>query len=79
MKVTNWRYRSEIDEGISIVKVDNYNVVYRIINEIQNALEPVLTRYYELNGCLPECITRYSVVFNDEEEWKTWMEEDKTL
>lgn len=75
MKVFNWRYKKEIEEGISQVKVDNYNTAFRIMLEIQNVLEPVLARYYQLYGKLPESIIRDNRIFNHEPIWKKEVKE----
>lgn len=79
MKVFNWREQKKIDDCMSIVTVDNYNVAFRIMLEMQNVLEPVLARYYELHGTLPECITSRNIIFNDEDKWYEWMENGGTL
>jgi hypothetical protein len=69
MKVVNWRNRIEVEDGVSVVGVDNYNVAFRILTEWQNVLEPVLVRYFELHQELPSKITHLSRVFNNEKEW----------
>lgn len=67
MKVTNWRDREVVEDGISLVMVDNENVAFRIILELQNILEPALTRYYELHRTLPGRVIEMSRCFNKKE------------
>lgn len=69
MKVTNWRKKVDLDDGLSLVMVDNYNVAFRIMLELQNVLEPVLVRYYQLYRKLPNQIVELSKVFNIEESF----------
>ena len=55
------------DNGISSVVVDNYNTAFRIMTEFQNALEPPLTRYFEIYGKLPDGFD--NKYFNDYDIW----------
>ena len=57
----------KIENGIDVLKVDDYNTAFRILTEFQNALEPPLTRYYQLYKKLPEDID--CGCFNNKEEW----------
>lgn len=67
MKVSNWREREEVEPGLSIVMVDNYNVAFRIMTEFQNALEAPLVNYYKTYGNHPWFIEPLGAVFNDKE------------
>lgn len=67
MKMYNLKNLWSID-GISIVYVDDYNTAFRIMTEFQNALEPPLTRYFEIYNKLPDGLdNRY---FNDYNVWE---------
>ena len=57
----------KIEEGIVVLDVDDYNTAFRILTEFQNALEPPLTRYYQLYHNLPNGID--CDCFNKKEEW----------
>lgn len=57
----------KIEEGIVVLDVDDYNTAFRILTEFQNALEPPLTRYYQLYHRLPDGIN--CDCFNKKEEW----------
>lgn len=52
-------------DGVNLVNVDNYNTAFRILTEFQNALEPPLTRYYELYRTLPDGVKELARGFND--------------
>lgn len=78
-KVTNWRKLENLTQGISMVKIDNYNVAFRVMLELCNVLEPVLVRYYELNNTLPEFIIKKSKAFNNKLSWNKTFNPDKTF
>lgn len=61
----------EIEDGIVVLNVDDYNTAFRILTEFQNALEPPLTRYYQLYKELPKGID--CGCFNKKEEWKKYV------
>lgn len=61
----------ELENGIVVLNVDDYNTAFRILTEFQNALEPPLTRYYQLYKELPKGID--CGCFNKKEEWKKYV------
>ena len=71
MKMNYVSPKEEIDDGIVILEVHDYNTAFRILTEFQNALEPPLTRYYQLYHCLPKGIN--TDCFNNKESWKKYV------
>lgn len=67
MKMYHTTPIEEISDGIVLLNVDDYNTAFRILTEFQNALEPPLTRYYQLYHTLPEGID--CDCFNKKEAW----------
>lgn len=61
----------ELENGIVVLNVDDYNTAFRILTEFQNALEPPLTRYYQLYKKLPKGIN--CGCFNKKEEWEKYV------
>lgn len=59
--------KENLTDGVKLLEVDDYNTAFRILTEFQNALEPPLTKYYELYNKLPEGID--CDCFNKKEEW----------
>jgi len=68
MKMSNLEFCKNIEDGIVQVRVDNYNTAFRILTEMQNALEAPLTRYFELYNKLPDGLD--NSFFNNYEIWK---------
>lgn len=61
----------EIESGIVLLDVDDYNTAFRILTEFQNALEPPLTRYYQLYKKLPDGID--CNCFNNKKDWENYV------
>lgn len=61
----------KIDDGIVLLNVDDYNTAFRILTEFQNALEPPLTRYYQLYKKLPTGID--CNCFNNKKDWENYV------
>lgn len=61
----------KIDDGIVLLNVDDYNTAFRILTEFQNALEPPLTRYYQLYKKLPIGID--CNCFNNKKDWENYV------
>ena len=68
MKMFHTAPKEEIEDGVVILNVDDYNTAFRILTEFQNALEPPLTRYYQLYHTLPSGID--CACFNLKKEWE---------
>lgn len=71
MKMYYVNHTDEIQPGVVKLLVDDYNTAFRILTEFQNALEPPLTKYYELYHRLPDGLN--CDCFNQEEAWNDFI------
>lgn len=71
MKMFYTTPKQEIEDGVVVLEVDDYNTAFRILTEFQNALEPPLTRYYKLYKKLPEGLN--CDCFNIKKEWEKYV------
>lgn len=71
MKMFHTSPKENIDNGVVLLAVDDYNTAFRILTEFQNALEPPLTRYYQLYHKLPEGLD--CACFNIKKEWEKYV------
>ena len=58
--------------GVDVVKVQDYQLAFRILQEFQNVLEYPLTLYYKKNKSFTESFARTINILNDREYWNNF-------